>query len=194
MPTLTEKYRHKLERRLPRVVRQQFKKFYWKMIRLYNQCAHLKKDERVEIGARFRFSRSAPFTGFIGKNSIIEEFNVWNVKAGDIAIGQECWFGLHNILMGPLEIGDRVSTGPHVSILGPRHAKIEPGDRVRTKTIIGNNVWISTGAIIQFGVKIGDDAIIGPGSVVARDVPANSYVCGNPARDLTKLAHKIWTN
>jgi maltose O-acetyltransferase len=47
---------------------------------------------------------------------------------------------------------------------------------------IGENVWIGSGAIILPGVTIGDDAIIGAGSVVTRDVPAGATVMGNPAR------------
>jgi len=47
---------------------------------------------------------------------------------------------------------------------------------------IGRNVWIGGGAIILPGVTIGDDAIVGAGSVVTRDVPAGATVVGNPAR------------
>ena len=47
---------------------------------------------------------------------------------------------------------------------------------------IGRNVWIGGGAIILPGVVVGDDAVIGAGSVVTRDVPAGATVFGNPAR------------
>ena len=47
---------------------------------------------------------------------------------------------------------------------------------------IGANVWIGSGAIILPGVTIGDDAIIGAGSVVTRDVPPGGTAFGNPAR------------
>jgi virginiamycin A acetyltransferase len=48
--------------------------------------------------------------------------------------------------------------------------------------IIGNDVWIGTGAIILAGVKIGDGAVLGAGSVVTHDVPAYAIVAGVPAR------------
>ena len=64
--------------------------------------------------------------------------------------------------------------------------------RKRQKTIIGNKVTLTTGSIILFGVTIGENAIVGPGSVVTKDVPPNSFVFGNPARDLTKIAGKFW--
>lgn len=184
--------RIKIEYYLPRIVRQGLKIIYYKIIRFYNSCFYLKKANLVEIGYRFRFSREKPYQGFIGDKTIIEEFNVWNAKAGDIIVGKNCWFGLHNILMGPVEIGDHVSTGPHVSILGPRHAKFDSQERKKGKTIIGNHVWISTGSIILFGIRIGDHATIGPGSVVTKDVPANDYVSGNPAKNLSKLAELSW--
>ena len=47
---------------------------------------------------------------------------------------------------------------------------------------IGSNVWIGSGAIILPGVSIGDDAVIGAGSVVTRDVPPGATAVGNPAR------------
>ena len=88
--------------------------------------------------------------------------------------------------MGPVKIGNLVSTGPFAKILGPRHAMYEKKEGT---TVIGNNVWLTTGCIIHFGVKIGDNAVIGPGSVVTKDVPENAYVAGNPARNITELSN-----
>lgn len=47
---------------------------------------------------------------------------------------------------------------------------------------IGRDVWIGGGAIILPGITIGDEAVVGAGSVVTRDVPAGAIVRGNPAR------------
>ena len=49
-----------------------------------------------------------------------------------------------------------------------------------------NNVWIATGAIVLPGVTIGEGAVVGAGSVVARDVPPWTVVAGNPAREIKK--------
>ena len=94
--------------------------------------------------------------------------------------------------MGPLEIGDELSTGPYVKILGPRHPVPPQASKQSEKTTIGNNVWISTGSIILFGVDIGDNAIISAGSVVTKDVPAGAFFGGNPARNLSGLIKKAW--
>jgi len=83
-------------------------------------------------------------------------------------------------------IGDRTQIGPGVQILSADHPRdaatratgLEFGRPIR----IGSNVWIGGGAIILPGVTIGDDALIGAGSVVTRDVPAGVTVVGNPAR------------
>ena len=57
-----------------------------------------------------------------------------------------------------------------------------------TKPIaIGNNVWVGDSAIVCKGVSIGDNSVIGAGSVVTRDVPANTVVAGNPARPIREI-------
>ena len=168
------------------------KKIFWKTVRYYNRHRHIQKGRFVEFGYRFRFDRSKPYRVRVGERTIAEDFNVWNADLGEIVIGKKCWIGLNNVLMGPLEIGDEVSTGPYVKIVGSRHPVLTQASNQRDKTIIGNNVWISTGSIVLFGVKIGDNAIISAGSVVGKDVPAGAFVGGNPARNLSGLVQKAW--
>ncbi|HEX8192151.1 MAG TPA: sugar O-acetyltransferase [Allosphingosinicella sp.] len=86
----------------------------------------------------------------------------------------------------PVSIGEGTAIGPAVQILAADHPR-DP--RLRRQNVrfgkpvsIGANVWIGGGAIILPGVTIGDDAIVGAGSVVTRDVPAGATVVGNPAR------------
>lgn len=52
---------------------------------------------------------------------------------------------------------------------------------------IGNNVWIGAQACLLPGVNIGDNCVIGAGSVVTKDIPANSVAAGNPCRVIRKL-------
>ena len=181
-----------LEKITPTFIKRIIKKIFWKLAVIYYKIRFLEKGKFVEFGYRFRYMREHPYHSKIGERTIIEDLNVWNARNGNITVGERCFFGLYNILMGPLEIGNGVSTGPNVSILGPRHPVLNINEMRRDKTIVGNNVWLGTGAIILFGVKIGDNAMISAGSVVTKDVEVNAFVAGNPARDLTKLAKKSW--
>ncbi len=172
---------------IPPFLRGFIKKIYIKTLRTANKFIYIKRAKFVEFRKQFRFECKKPFLANIGERTIVEDFNVWNAMSGNIIVGRKCWFGIRNIIMGPVEIGDETSTGPNVSIVGPNHAVYGYDKAADKKTVIGKKVWISTGTIIHFGVKIGDNVIIAPGSVVSKDVPDNSYIAGNPARDLTKL-------
>ena len=85
-----------------------------------------------------------------------------------------------------MTIGDGTQIGPAVQIYAADHPRdpevrrsgLEFGRPVN----IGRNVWVGGGAIILPGVEIGDDAVIGAGSVVTKNVPAKTIVRGNPAR------------
>ena len=108
----------------------------------------------------------------------------------NIALGERVFlnFGCVILDVARVEIGAGTQIGPGVQILTadhPRDAALraqgwEYGRPIR----IGANVWIGGGALILPGVTIGDDAIIGAGSVVTRDVAAGQTVVGNPARPL----------
>ena len=97
-------------------------------------------------------------------------------------------FGCVFLDVAGIEVGNLCQIGPAVQVYAADHprdpelrrAGWENGRPVR----IGGNVWIGGGAVILPGVTVGDDAVIGAGSVVARDVPAGATVAGNPARVL----------
>ena len=88
----------------------------------------------------------------------------------------------------PVLIGEKTALGPYVQVLTADHPRDAPtrdaGLEFGRPVSIGRNVWIGGGAIILPGVTIGDDAIIGAGSVVTRDVPGGATVAGSPARPL----------
>ena len=89
-----------------------------------------------------------------------------------------------------VEIGDGTQIGPAVQIYAadhPRDAKVRRDGLEFGKPVhIGRHVWIGGGAIILPGVTIGDDAVIGAGSVVTRDVAKGATVAGNPARAMSR--------
>jgi len=107
----------------------------------------------------------------------------YNISLGD---GVFLNFGCVVLDVAQVTIGELTQIGPGVQILTADH----PRDAAQRREMlefgrpvtIGANVWIGGGAIILPGVAIGDDAIIGAGSVVTRDVPAQGIAVGNPAR------------
>ena len=85
---------------------------------------------------------------------------------------------------GGIYIGDESLIGHNVVIATLNHF-VEPERRsgMTPKAVrIGRRVWIGSNSTILPGVTIGDNAIVGAGSVVTRDVPANAVAVGNPAR------------
>ncbi|MCO7137096.1 sugar O-acetyltransferase [[Clostridium] leptum] len=127
-------------------------------------------------------------------------------EVGDDNIGIEppfhCDYG-HNIKVGkhffanfgcmildvcPVTIGDYCLIGPGVHIYAATHP-LDPEIRKQglecgKPVTIGNNVWIGGHSVINPGVTIGDNAVIASGSVVTKDVPANTVVGGCPAKVL----------
>jgi maltose O-acetyltransferase len=109
----------------------------------------------------------------------------------NIRLGHGVFLNFNCVLLDvvSIEIGDQTQIGPAVQIYAADHprnpedrrANLESGRPVR----IGANVWIGGGAIILPGITVGDDAIIGAGSIVTCDVPPGSIVAGNPARPIT---------
>lgn len=105
-----------------------------------------------------------------------------------IHIGEGTFINYDAVLLDvqTISIGRFCQFGPRVQILtashpvdpAPRRAGWEAGDAV----VIGNNVWLGAGVIVLPGVTIGDDSVIGAGSVVTRDVPAGVVALGTPAR------------
>lgn len=98
--------------------------------------------------------------------------------------------------MGGVDIGDRVMIGPNVNIITTGHP-VEPAQRrayLDARPIkIERNVWIAAGVTVIGGVTIGENAAVGAGAVVTRDVPANSFVAGVPARVVRALEPPVDT-
>lgn len=121
----------------------------------------------VDVG----FGIFPPFTTDCGKNIHLGK-NVF-INAG-------CRFQDQ----GGIYIGSGTLIGHNVVIATLNHA-FEPerrGDMFPASVRIGKNVWIGSCSVIIPGVTIGDNAIIGAGSVVTRDIPENAVAAGNPAK------------
>lgn len=110
-----------------------------------------------------------------------------------ISIGARTFInvGFTSADVAPIVIGEDCQIGPHVQLLTPTHplAPQPRKDKVESASPItlGDNVWLGGGVIICPGVSIGDNSVIGAGSVVTRDIPANVVAVGNPARVLREV-------
>ena len=104
-----------------------------------------------------------------------------NLELGErVFINQGCTF----LDYAGIRLGDRVMVGPKVTFITSGHP-VDPEERKLYLTgepiDVAENVWIGAGATILPGVKIGRDAVIAAGAVVADDVPAASLVTGGKA-------------
>lgn len=107
---------------------------------------------------------------------------LWDFAPERLVIGKFCQIahGVQFITASANHRMDGLSSFPFLVFGGGwegRPSRPEPGP----DTIVGNDVWFGTGAMIMPGVTIGDGAIIAAGAVVTRDVPSYAIVAGNPA-------------
>jgi maltose O-acetyltransferase len=112
-----------------------------------------------------------------------------------ITIGAGCFINYDAILLdcAPITIGDHVSIGPRAQLVTALHPVDDlearrAGWESAAPIVIGDNVWLAAGVIVCPGVIIGNDTVIGAGSVVTKDVPAGVLAAGNPCRVIRALA------
>lgn len=112
----------------------------------------------------------------------------WNIEIGENFFAN---YGLTILDVGKVTIGDNVLIAPNVSIYTAGHP-IHPQSRnsgyeYGIPITIGNNVWIGGNVVILPGVTIGDNAVIGAGSVVTKDIPSNMIAMGNPCKIIREI-------
>ena len=101
--------------------------------------------------------------------------------------GENCFPGvqLGNYIQANngIVFGDNVRIGPNVGIISSNHDAGDFAEHTHERPLtIGSHVWIGMNVVVLPGVCIGDNSIIGAGSVVVQDIPANSLAVGNPCR------------
>ncbi|MBL4715560.1 MAG: N-acetyltransferase [Bacteroidia bacterium] len=107
-----------------------------------------------------------------------------------VSIGKSCKISSHTFICEGVTIKDNTFIGHNVSFINdkyPRSVAEDGGlqteeDWKVVETIVEEGASIGTSATILCGVRIGANAIVGAGSVVTKDVPANTIVAGNPAK------------
>jgi UDP-2-acetamido-3-amino-2,3-dideoxy-glucuronate N-acetyltransferase len=139
-----------------------------------------------------------------GANVVVHAFtNLYGCRIGDnsrvgpfveiqrdVTIGANCKIQSHTFICTGVQIDDDVFVGHGVVFINDKHPRATAADgRLQTEddwelmpTIVRRGASIGSGAVILGGVTVGEEAVVGAGCVVTRDVPAGQTVVGNPAR------------
>jgi acetyltransferase-like isoleucine patch superfamily enzyme len=145
----------------------------------------------------------------LGKDVKLSKFiNLYGCEVGDrtkigafvevqknAKIGKDCKISSHSFICEGVTVEDNVFIGHSVTFINDTYPRATTGDgqlqteqdwKVET-TIVKQGASIGSGSTILSKVVIGENAIVGAGSVVTKDVPANTIVAGNPARVLRRM-------
>ena len=111
----------------------------------------------------------------------------------NISVGRNFYANFNLVILDEAKVifGDNVFIAPGCGFYTAGHP-VDAGERNKgleyaRPITVGNNVWIGAQVCVLPGVTIGDNCVIGAGSVVNRDIPANSVAVGNPCRVVKKI-------
>ena len=155
----------------------------------YNQTRPGEAKRRTEL-LRMMFAQ-------IGDNCYIEPpFHAnWGGRHVHFGSGVYANFNMTLVDDGPIYVGDGTMFGPNVTVATAQHplaAELRrQGYQYNRSVHIGKNCWLGSGVIVLPGVTIGDNTVIGAGSVVTRDIPAGVVADGTPCRPIKK-ADELW--
>lgn len=146
----------------------------------------------------------------LGKGVKIYDFtNLYGCEIGDntkigtfveiqknAIIGNNCKISSHTFICEGVTIEDNVLVGHNVTFINDLYPKATTEDgKLQTeedwncvKTLVKKGASIGSSATLLCGITVGENAIVGAGSVVTKDVPPNTVVAGNPVRILKKIS------
>jgi len=144
------------------------------------------------------------FIGRIGKKYYFQGPIQFNYGCHTF-IGENFFANFNTTILddGRIYIGENVMLGPNVSLMATTHPLL-PEERIAMKyndghisgseyaaeIHIGNNVWIACNVVVCGGVTIGNNAVIGAGSIVTKDIPDNYVAYGNPCKPIRPITEK----
>jgi acetyltransferase-like isoleucine patch superfamily enzyme len=116
----------------------------------------------------------------------------------NVFIGKNCKISSHSFLCEGVTIEDNVFIGHNVTFINDKYPRAtNPEGGLQTEadwkvenTYIKKGASVGSSSTILCGVTVGENAIVGAGSIVTKDVPANAVVAGNPARIIRSLNTK----
>lgn len=130
----------------------------------------------------------------VGENCYIEPPFHSNWGGKHVHLGNNVYFNFNATLVDDthIYIGDCTMLGPNVVIATAGHPVLpelrEKALQYNLPVHIGKNCWLGAGVIVLPGVTIGDNTVIGAGSVVTKDIPANVVAVGNPCKVLREIS------
>ena len=148
----------------------------------------------------------------LGKGVKLSKFiNLYGCEIGDdtkigafveikknAAVGRQCKISSHTFICEGVTIEDNVFIGHGVMFINDIYPRATANGQLQTeadwkveRTVIKRGASIGTGATILANITIGENAIVGAGSVVTKDVPANCIVGGNPAKVFRKIESRV---
>ncbi len=147
----------------------------------------------VKLGQNVKLAQFINLYGCeIGDNTKIGAFVEVQKNA---KIGKNCKISSHTFVCEGVTIEDQVFIGHNVAFINDSYPRATTGEgQLQTeadwkveKTLVKKGASIGSGCTILANVTIGENALVGAGSVVTKNVPANSIVAGNPARVLRSI-------
>lgn len=148
-------------------------------------CLRVNDESCVEIGNNCEFL-STSTSNWIGINNpcIISTIT----HKASIHIGNNCGFSGTVIGAGKnIVIGDNVRCGANTLITDSDWHQDDPRTSPDSDVVIENNVWLGYGVKVLKGVRIGENSVIGAGSIVTRNIPSNVIAAGNPCKVIKNL-------
>ena len=168
----------------------------------------LLKEQFAYIDKLYDYNATRPYEGEkraqllremlaeVGENCYIEPPLHSNFGGHHVHLGKNVYANFNLTLVDDthIYIGDCTMIGPNVTIATASHPVLpelrEKGYQYNVPVHIGRNCWLGAGVVVLPGVTIGDNTVIGAGSIVTKDIPANVVAVGNPCRVLREIGQK----
>ena len=156
------------------------------------RCRSLLQAFNTEPEEEQRLALLQELLGRIGNGTFIQPPFACDYGS-NVSIGDNVFVNFNAVILdcAPVTIGDGTQIAPGVQLLAADHPRDAQTRRdlleLARPISIGSNVWLGAAAIVLPGVSVGDDSIIGAGSVVTRDIPSGVLAFGNPCRVVRKL-------